>query len=79
MTAITIDNLDEATERALQERAARSGRTLADEAREVLRAATHAPSEARGLGSRIRAVVEEEGGFVLPPRERQSRWRPETE
>ena len=73
MTAITIDDLDDATERFLQERAARNGRSLADEARDVLRDATRGAMRPKGLGSLIAEIADEVGGFDLPERPRVSR------
>ena len=52
MAAIVIRNLDDATKRALQRRAAEHGRSMEAEARAILDAAVR-PPESRGLGSEM--------------------------
>jgi len=55
MAQLVVRNLEEAVKQALRERAARRGRSLEEEVREILRAATaqeDAPPP-EGLGTRI--------------------------
>jgi plasmid stability protein len=69
MASITIRNLVKAK---LRLRAARHGRSMEEEAREILRAAvTGDPRSGRNLYERIRQIVEPYGGIELdiPPRE----------
>lgn len=72
MASMTIRNLDEALKRRLRLRAASHGRSMEDEARDILRAAlsTEQPRPAN-LAAAIRARIEPTGGVVLeiPPRE----------
>jgi plasmid stability protein len=69
---MTIRNLDEQLKRRLRMRAASHGRSMEDEARDILRAALSTqPSRARSLYEAIRARVAPFGGVKLevPPRE----------
>src|SRR5437016_14104374 len=74
MATLTIRQLDERTKTRLRVRAARHGRSMEEEAREILRLAVNAPPpEAKGnLGEMIRSVFAPLGGveLELPPRER---------
>lgn len=72
MATITIRNIDEGLKQRLRVRAAQHGRSMEDEARDILRAslsveAPHLPS----LVESIRARIEPLGGIELelPPRE----------
>ncbi len=72
MATLTIRQLDERTKTRLRVRAARHGRSMEEEAREILRLAVNAPPEAKGnLGEMIRGVFAPLGGveLELPPRE----------
>jgi antitoxin FitA len=72
MASITIRNLDDRVKAKLRLRAARHGRSMEEEAREILRAAvTGDPRSGRNLYERIRQIVEPYGGIELdiPPRE----------
>ena len=72
MATLTIRQLDERTKTRLRVRAARHGRSMEEEAREILRLAVNAPPEAKGnLGEMIRSVFAPLGGveLELPPRE----------
>ena len=72
MATLTIRQLDERTKTRLRVRAARHGRSMEEEAREILRLAVNAPPEAKGnLGEMIRSVFAPLGGveLKLPPRE----------
>ncbi|EJT02052.1 hypothetical protein [Rhizobium sp. CCGE 510] len=72
MASMTIRNLDDGLKRRLRMRAATHGRSMEDEARDILRAAL-ATSEpvARNLADAIRARLLSIGGIELdiPPRE----------
>jgi plasmid stability protein len=72
MAAMTIRNLDDALKSRLRVRAAVHGRSMEEEAREILRAAlsTEAP-RTRDLGQAIRDRFAALGGVDLPdvPRE----------
>ena len=72
MASITIPNIDEAVEARLRERATRYGRTLEEEALEMMKAGLAATGEEpRNLYEAIRRFVEPFGGVELeiPPRE----------
>jgi antitoxin FitA len=72
MASMTIRNLDEPLKRRLRMRAASHGRSMEDEARDILRAALSTqPSGPRNLFEAIRARVAPFGGVKLeiPPRE----------
>jgi len=74
MATITVRDLDEATRSRLRTRAARNGRSMEAEVREILKNAVAAePSSGSGLGSRIHAMFAEIGGAddmiaLIPPR-----------
>ena len=72
MASMTIRNLDEKLKARLRVQAARHGRSMEDEARDILRAALSTePSSARTLADAIRARIEPLGGVELEiaPRE----------
>ncbi|TAJ48939.1 MAG: plasmid stabilization protein [Herbiconiux sp.] len=75
MATITVRDLDEATRSKLRTRAARNGRSMEAEVREILTAAVAAePANNIGLGTRIHAMFAEIGGADeivanIPPRE----------
>ncbi len=72
MASMTIRNLDEPLKRRLRIRAASHGRSMEDEARNILRAALSTEAaKPRNLFDAIRARVEPFGGVDLeiPPRE----------
>jgi plasmid stability protein len=67
MASITIRRLDESTKAKLRVRAARHGRSMEEEAREILQAAVSAPEQSgKGLYESIRALFEPLGGVDLP-------------
>jgi plasmid stability protein len=75
MATITVRDLDDSTRSKLRVRAARNGRSMEAEVREILTAAVAAqPSDgAPGLGSRIHALFADIGGAddlvaQIPPR-----------
>lgn len=72
MASITVRNLDEGLKRRLRIRAAENGRSMEQEAREILRAALDGETEPeRGLGTAIHERFKPFGGVELeiPPRE----------
>jgi plasmid stability protein len=72
MASITIRRLDEAVKAKLRVRAATHGRSMEEEAREILRASLKGKNAPRlNLAESIRRYVEPFGGvdLVLPPRE----------
>jgi plasmid stability protein len=72
VASITIGNLDDALKSRLRNRAAVHGRSMEDEARDILRAALNQePQGPMNLGTAINALFKPFGGFDLPamPRE----------
>jgi plasmid stability protein len=70
--SIIIRRLDESTKTRLQARAAHHGRSMEEEAREILKAAlARQPGGSKNLAERIHARFAALGGFELPhiPRE----------
>ncbi len=67
MTGMTIRNLDDQLKKRLRIRAASRGRSMEEEAREILRAALSAePNQNRhNLADRIRSRIEKVGGVEL--------------
>ncbi len=71
MASITIRQLEEATKRKLRIRAAKHGRSMEQEAREILKRELNKPEERpRDLGKAIRDIFAPLGGVELqiPPR-----------
>ena len=73
MASITIRNLDDDLKRRLLVRAAEQGRTMEEEAREILRLALSPPSAPRNLGQSIHARFAAIGGVSCAPVHRSSR------
>jgi antitoxin FitA len=71
MASITIRQLEENTKRKLRIRAARHGRSMEQEAREILKTALSMPDEQPDLAEAIRRRFARFGGVELkiPPRE----------
>jgi plasmid stability protein len=72
MASMTIRDIDEKLKSRLRIQAARHGRSMEDEARDILRSALSVePTKSRGLVEAIRARVESLGGVELEiaPRE----------
>jgi plasmid stability protein len=67
MATITIRNLDEETKRRLRIRAAEKGRSMEEEARDVLDRAVELPAGGENLGQAIRSIFEPLGGAELEP------------
>ena len=67
MASITIRNLDDRLTSRLRARAAVHGRSMEDEARDILRAAlSREPAGSGGLAASIRARFARLGGVELP-------------
>ena len=72
MASITIRQLEESVKRKLRIRAARHGRSMEQEAREILKTALSKPEEPpKDLGKAIHEIFAPFGGVELdiPPRE----------
>ena len=72
MASITIRNLDDALKSKLRVQAAVHGRSMEDEARDILRSALSVDLQGpKNLGAAINALFKPLGGFDLPlaPRE----------
>ncbi len=73
MASITVRNLDEGLKRRLRIRAAENGRSMEQEAREILKAALGEEEEVpeKDLGTAIHELFKPFGGVELeiPPRE----------
>jgi plasmid stability protein len=73
MASITIRKLDERLKARLRIRAARRGRSMEEEAREILRAALTAErKQPRDLYTAIREIIDPIGGVDLEPLPRLS-------
>ncbi len=70
MASITIRNLDDGVKRRLRVRAAENGRSMEEEARDILRRAVGEPVPPKDLGRAIHARFAALGGveLVLPER-----------
>jgi plasmid stability protein len=78
MSSITIRNLDDRVKRKLRVRAARNGRSMEEEARQILRAAVTekpSPTEPENIYDVIRRRFEHIGGVDLPIPPRSKRMR----
>lgn len=72
MASITIPNLEESLKSQLRIQAAMHGRSIEDEARDILRSSLdQEPEEPKNLGTAINALFKPFGGFDVPdiPRE----------
>ena len=68
MATMTIRNLDEPLKARLRIQAAVHGRSMEDEARDILRSALcQEPSSVQTLVASIRSKIEQLGGFDLEP------------
>ena len=65
MASITIRNLDDAVKRRLRIRAAENGRSMEEEAREIIRHAVGQPSAPKNLGQAIQVRFAKLGGVDL--------------
>ena len=71
MASITIRNLEDDLKRRLRIRAAEHGRSMEEEAREIIRHVVTEPTTPRNLAASIRARMAPLGGvdLDLPPRD----------
>ena len=71
MASITIRCLEDGLKTKLRVRAAQHGRSMQEEAREILRLGLSTEAAPKGLGTAIREIFEPLGGveLELPPRE----------
>jgi plasmid stability protein len=71
MASITIRNLDDTLKRRLRIRAAEHGRSMEEEAREILRKEVGKPAPPANIAAAIRSRIATFGGADLdiPPRE----------
>jgi plasmid stability protein len=77
MASITIRNLDDALKAQLRIRAAHHGRSMEEEAREILRTSLAAKSrQSGGLYTLIRKIIEPVGGVELEPLPREPAREP---
>ncbi|HVN18143.1 MAG TPA: plasmid stabilization protein [Dongiaceae bacterium] len=73
MASITIRNLDETTKRKLKIRAATNGRSMEQEAREILKSVlAQAPKRKANLAERVREIFGPLGGVELEGLPRQA-------
>ncbi len=67
MASITIRNIDDSLKSRLRVQAAVHGRSMEEEARDILRSAlNHNPKEAAKIGTAINALFKPFGGLTLP-------------
>jgi antitoxin FitA len=77
MPSITIRKLDDKLKARLRVRAAEHGRSMEDEARDILRTAlSRNPAQPTNLAAAIRARFAPLGGMELPEIERQAMREP---
>lgn len=76
MASLTIRNLEDSLKESLRVRAARHGRSMEEEARQVLRQSLLRESSAAGLGTRIAGRFADVGGVELPVVRRSLPRRP---
>jgi antitoxin FitA len=70
MASITIRNLDDAVKRRLRTCAAENGRSMEEEAREIIRHAVEQPSDPKNLGLSIHQRFVALEGIDVPPKGR---------
>jgi plasmid stability protein len=78
VATLTIRNLDETIKQGLRQLAARHGRSMEEEVRQILRQTVSRPLPAGGLGSRLAKRFAAVGGVDLPPVMRSSGRQPPT-
>jgi plasmid stability protein len=77
MASVTIRNLEEPLKARLRIRAATHGRSIEEEARDILRnVLTREPAQTRNLASAIRARFAPLGGLKLPETRREPMREP---
>lgn len=72
MASITIRNLDDAVKQSLRVRAAQHGRSMEEEARDILRRAVELQAPSGNLGASIQRRFAPHGGVDLDLPERSS-------
>jgi plasmid stability protein len=78
VATLTIRNLDDDVKAGLSLRAARHGRSMEEEVRQILKQAVQSPADDKGLGSRIHNRFAALGGAELFfPERRPSRSAPD--
>ena len=70
MASITIRNLDDDVKRRLRVRAAEHGRSMEEEARDILRQVVGQPSAPKNLGHAIHTRFAALSGIDMPPAHR---------
>ncbi len=79
MASITIRNLDDSMKSRLRIQAAVHGRSMEEEARDILRSSLNQePAEPKNLGTAINALFKPFGGFDLPEVPREPMREPPT-
>jgi len=79
VASITIRNLDDSLKSRLRIQAAVHGRSMEEEARDILRSSLNRePPEPRNLGTAINALFKPFGGFDLPEVPREPMREPPT-
>ena len=79
VASITIRNLDESLKSRLRIQAAVHGRSMEDEARDILRSSLNQePQGPKNLGTAINALFKPFGGFDLPEVPREAMREPPT-
>jgi plasmid stability protein len=77
MASLTIRNLDDRLKSRLRVQAAEHGRSMEEEARDILRSVlSHQPAEPRRLGTAIHELFKPHGGFDLPEVTREPMRKP---
>ena len=76
MASLTIRNIEDSLKAKLRLRAARHGRSMEEEARQLLRQGLATHQASTGLGSRISGRFREAGGVDLPDAKRSLPRRP---
>ena len=77
MATITIRNLDETTKANLRLQAARHGRSMEEEVRQILRKAVNPAAPSEGLGTHLQHRFGALGGVELEPTHLQDRPVPD--
>ena len=78
MASLTIRNIEDSLKESLRVRAARHGRSMEEEARQVLRQSLLREKSPIGLGSRVAQRFADVGGVDLPDVARSRPRRPPT-
>ena len=77
MASITIANLEDNLTARLSERASETGRSIEEEAHEILRAAlVENPMSEKGFGTALHEIFKSAGGVELEIPPRDSMWEP---